>query len=104
MWWILTALMACDLDIDLGTDVPEAACDPRLPFWRDADADGYGDPSALTLDCAAPDGWVDNDDDCDDTSAAVQACDSGIDSGADSGADSGIDSGIDSGTDTDTGA
>lgn len=36
-------------------------------FWFDWDADGYGDPAVTAKACWAPSGWVDNDDDCDDT-------------------------------------
>ncbi|MFA6131754.1 MAG: putative metal-binding motif-containing protein [Patescibacteria group bacterium] len=38
--------------------------------YRDADSDGYGDPLVSTEDCAVLEGYVTNDDDCDDTDAA----------------------------------
>jgi uncharacterized protein (TIGR03382 family) len=40
-------------------------------WYGDGDGDGYGDPSAGTLACAAPPSTVTDDSDCDDTSAAV---------------------------------
>jgi hypothetical protein len=40
-------------------------------FFRDADTDGYGDPSATYAACEQPSGYVDNDEDCDDTSSDV---------------------------------
>ena len=62
-------------------------------FYADADADGYGDPDAMILACAAPDGTVGNADDCDDRDDSVhpdaeelcdgedQDCDGDIDDG-----------------------
>ncbi|MCP4810389.1 MAG: hypothetical protein GY913_22720 [Proteobacteria bacterium] len=38
-------------------------------FWADADADGYGDPAAVGEACEAPEGFVDDATDCDDTNA-----------------------------------
>jgi hypothetical protein len=51
-----------------------------ITFYADADGDGYGDPSATTLSCAIPRGYVSNFQDCDDTDpttnpAAVETCD-----------------------------
>ena len=38
----------------------------RLPFYLDADTDGFGDPSQSMLSCTKPDSHVMNADDCDD--------------------------------------
>ena len=38
-------------------------------FYADADGDGLGDPATTVLACNAPEGYVDNSDDCDDTDA-----------------------------------
>ena len=38
-------------------------------FYADADNDSYGDAEASTAACSAPDGFVDNSDDCNDLSA-----------------------------------
>ncbi len=35
--------------------------------WEDADGDGFGNPGTDTLVCSTPDGYVDNEDDSDDT-------------------------------------
>ncbi|RXK59685.1 T9SS type A sorting domain-containing protein [Lacibacter luteus] len=35
-------------------------------WYRDADADGFGDPGIITNACSKPAGYVANDDDCDD--------------------------------------
>ncbi len=58
-----------DNDCDGATDEDDAA--DATGWFEDADADGYGDPAATVVACAAPAGHVDNADDCDDTDAAV---------------------------------
>jgi len=54
----------------------ERACD-NCPenFFRDADGDGYGnaDDKLVVQDCSAPDGYVEDDTDCDDNDATVHA-------------------------------
>jgi hypothetical protein len=40
-------------------------------YYADADGDGFGNPSATLLACTAPNGYVLNSDDCDDTNAAI---------------------------------
>ena len=61
----------CDDDIDEGL----------LSRWYgDADRDGYGDASTYLASCSAADGYVSNDEDCDDTEnsinpAAAELCD-----------------------------
>ncbi len=42
-----------------------------LPWYADADNDGYGDPGAQLDACEMPDGYVDNDLDCDDSDDAI---------------------------------
>jgi len=39
---------------------------PEKEFFKDGDGDGFGDPKMSKKGCEAPDGYVDNDDDCDD--------------------------------------
>ncbi|MFT4624490.1 MAG: hypothetical protein ACI8PZ_003149 [Myxococcota bacterium] len=51
-----------------------------VPFFADTDADGFGDPTAQELACAAPPATVADNTDCDDTRADVhpgapRACD-----------------------------
>ncbi len=38
--------------------------------WADNDGDGFGNPTAESIECTGTEGFVDNDDDCDDVSAA----------------------------------
>jgi len=72
----------CDGEIDEGV---------RLTFFRDADYDTFGNPN-LTLDaCELPEGYVENDDDCDDDSASAlpggeEVCD-GLDNDCDGNTD-----------------
>ena len=61
----------CDDELDEGHE--------RVDWCVDEDLDGYGDPETCEQACASPqDGqdWVDNGDDCDDTTPAVwEDCD-----------------------------
>jgi hypothetical protein len=57
-----------DNDCDDTIDEDDAA---GAPIWyADADGDGYGDPGSPRAACAAPDGFVADDQDCDDGDAA----------------------------------
>ena len=67
-----------DDDCDGGVDEADAV--DILTFYLDSDGDGYGDPLSLTYACIAPAGYVNRDDDCDDTDAtfhpnAEESCD-----------------------------
>ncbi|MBN2799446.1 MAG: hypothetical protein JXX28_09900 [Deltaproteobacteria bacterium] len=57
------------LDDDCDAAVDEDAAD--APTWyADGDGDGFGDPTGALAACAAPEGYVDDGGDCDDTSTA----------------------------------
>ncbi|MFN7144874.1 MAG: putative metal-binding motif-containing protein, partial [Myxococcota bacterium] len=84
----------CDgVDQDCDGAVDDDAIDP-LTWHADADGDGFGDAGATTLACAAPEGFVANGADCDDTYAAAfpgadencdghdEDCDGEVDEGA----------------------
>ena len=74
-----------DNDCDGTTDEDDAT--DALTWYADTDGDGYGDPSATQAACQQPDGYVDNADDCDDTTdlanpSAGEVCD-GLDNDCD---------------------
>ena len=67
----------CDGEVDEG-----------VVWYRDADADGYGDPDAAVSSCDPPAGYVADGTDCDDTDAqvfpaALELCDDGADNDCD---------------------
>lgn len=61
---------------ELCDDETDNDCDPQTDdesrdWFRDLDADGYGDPANVQIDCAQPAGHVEDASDCDDTDAAI---------------------------------
>jgi hypothetical protein len=57
-----------DNDCDGAIDDLDGSLLDRLTSWADVDGDGYGDPavSQQTASCSVPEGWVEDDLDCDD--------------------------------------
>lgn len=69
----------CDGEVDEGV---------KTTFYQDSDNDGYGNPQVTTQQCFAPDGYVADNTDCDDTDAtiypgATEVCGDGIDQDCD---------------------
>ncbi len=65
------AVELCDgVDNDCSGVVDDDADDAET-FYADADSDGYGDPAAAVVACAAPSGTVADATDCDDTDDAI---------------------------------
>jgi hypothetical protein len=65
-----------------------------LTFYRDADGDGYGNPSVTTAACSAPAGYVSNNSDCDDTKASVHPGATEVCNGIDDNCNGQIDEGV----------
>jgi gliding motility-associated-like protein len=53
-----------DVDDDCDGEIDEGVL---LTFFADADGDGFGDNNTSVQGCVAPEGYVNNDSDCDDT-------------------------------------
>ncbi len=69
-----------DEDCDGLADDDDPSASGQTRTYADADVDGYGSATASVLACDAPSGNVGNDDDCNDTDAAInpaatEACD-----------------------------
>ena len=98
-----TALEVCDgIDNDCDLAIDEGV---QTTFYADTDGDGFGDATNTTLACTAPVGFVSNDDDCDDTNAAInpgalEICD-GIDNDCDLAIDEGVQTTFFADTDSD---
>ena len=60
-----------DDDCDTLVDDDDDTVAPDATWYADADSDGFGDAEASTVSCAAPSGYADDADDCDDTDPAV---------------------------------
>ncbi len=79
------ATEACDgVDNDCDGEIDE---DGDTPWYADNDGDGFGDPDSIVYQCDQPSGYVDNDQDCDDSDEfispdALELCD-GIDNDCD---------------------
>ena len=73
-------------DCDAAIDEPDAL--DAAPWYRDADTDGFGDPTVRTLSCERPPGFIADSTDCDDTSSAAypgaeEICNDGADNDCD---------------------
>ena len=40
-------------------------------FYNDQDQDGFGDPATTSMACSTPEGYVDNQDDCNDIDSQI---------------------------------
>ena len=83
---------ACDdLDNDCDGMIDEGV---KATFYRDADADGHGDPESALPACSAPEGYVTGNSDCDDADPAVYDGNGEICDGKDNDCDGSTDEGV----------
>ncbi len=85
-------------DADTGLDRATAAT-----WARDADSDGYGDPTLTMVSCVVASGYVGNTADCDDSRASVNPSATEVCNGIDDDCDAAVDD-DDSSLDTATGS
>lgn len=52
--WLTVLLAGCFLR----NEYPEPNCPDRLAYYPDEDGNGLGEPSAMYVGCAPPEGWV----------------------------------------------
>ncbi len=78
-----------DDDCDGAVDEADAVDAPS--WYRDADADGYGNSSVSTRACSAPTGYVVLDTDCDDTDSAISPAATEVCNGYDDDCDALVD-------------
>ena len=60
-----------DNDCDGDIDDEDGGITGQATWYIDFDQDGYGAPDGFTLACNSPEGYVSNDDDCDDEDNAI---------------------------------
>jgi hypothetical protein len=82
-----------DVDNDCDGLVDDEATDADL-WFRDADADSYGDPDVSLLACNKPGSYVENDEDCDDTDAMIYPAATEVCNGEDDDCNGTIDDGF----------
>ena len=81
-----------ELDDDCDGDIDE---DLGGTYYRDVDEDGFGDAAAVQTACDAPEGYVDNGADCDDSDEGVFPGAEETWNGADDDCDGATDEGLD---------
>ena len=59
------------IDDDCDTVIDEDSAVDATPWYRDADSDGYGNPSISDIECNQPTGYVADNTDCDDAVATT---------------------------------
>ena len=78
-----------DSDCDASTNDPDSI--DALTFFADTDLDGYGDPENTQSACELPEGYLEDDTDCDDTNEQVypgaEECPDGLDNDCDGDVD-----------------
>ena len=87
-------LAAGTRECPLTDEVTVTAATATQTYYVDSDGDGFGDPASSTQLCAAQDGFVTDNTDCDDTNAAINPGAEEICDGIDNDCDGQIDEGL----------
>ncbi len=82
------ATEVCDDGIDNNCNGTIDTDTENVPWYRDADMDGYGDKNDSVTDCAPPTGYIEDATDCNDSEALInpgveEVCNNGIDDNCD---------------------
>jgi len=89
------ATETCDgADNDCDGETDEAGASGSTTFYADSDGDGYGDAAVSTAACDAPEDYVSDESDCDDTAADISPAAEEIDDGIDNDCDGYVDEGF----------
>ena len=82
----------CDgLDNNCNGEIDEGVL---ISYYADVDEDGFGDPENAVLDCVQPDGFVENNEDCDDANESIFPDASELCDGLDNNCNGEIDEGV----------
>ncbi|MBA3647523.1 MAG: hypothetical protein H0W62_03065 [Chitinophagales bacterium] len=86
-----TAELCNGIDDNCNGSVDEGV---KTSYYADADHDNYGNPSAITQSCTAPNGYIINNTDCNDANASIhpnaqETC-NGLDDNCDGSVDEGV--------------
>ncbi len=83
---------AVDNDCEGTADGPDAV--DATTWYADTDNDTHGDPGSTQVDCSQPAGFVDNADDCDDSTNTISPDATETCNGVDDDCDTAIDNGV----------
>ncbi len=79
------------IDDDCDSAIDEDSAVDAVTWYRDADADGFGDPASTDVECSVPAGYVSTATDCNDTLSSVYPGADEYCNGIDDDCDSAID-------------
>jgi len=83
-----------DNDCDGLVDADDPGAVRLTTYYADSDGDGYGDLTSTTDDCATPTGYTTDDNDCDDSDAAINPAATEVCDYVDNDCDGSIDEGL----------
>jgi len=81
-------------DVDCDDNDPNVGAGDPQTWYADTDGDGFGDLNNSIEACSQPEGYVDNNQDCDDSNAAINPVATEICDGVDNDCDGQVDEGV----------